>query len=139
MLILKRQESFCASHRLFNPQWSDEKNFEVYGKCSHKNGHGHNYGLEVCVKGEIDPSTGMIYSLSDLKALIQSQILDDVDHKHLNFDVPWLFGKVPTSEVLAQSIWERLESQLKQSSPTISLHSVTVFETAKNSVTKTQD
>ena len=136
MLILKRKESFCASHRLFNPAWSEEKNFEVYGKCAHKHGHGHNYQLEVCLKGEIDPHTGMVFSLSELKNIIQSEVLDDVDHKHLNFDVPWLAGKVPTSEVLAQCIWERLDLRLKSAGTNAFLYAVTVFETDKNSATK---
>ncbi len=136
MLILKRKESFCASHRLFNPQWSDEKNFQVYGKCAHKNGHGHNYQLEVCLTGHINPDSGMIFNLIDLKKMIDSEVLSDVDHKHLNFDVPWLQNKIPTTEVLVEEIWLRLQNKLANLSAEVFLHEITVWETEKNSVTK---
>ena len=137
MLTLKRIESFCASHRLFNPKWSDEKNFEVYGKCSHIHGHGHNYKLEVCVSGEIDEESGMIFNLQTLKEIIHSQIFIDVDHKHLNYDVPWLSGKIPTTEVLVSCIWDRLNQAILNLNTAVKLTSVTVWETEKNIVTKT--
>ncbi|MES2615988.1 MAG: 6-carboxytetrahydropterin synthase [Bdellovibrionota bacterium] len=136
MLILKRRESFCASHRLFNPSWSDEKNFQVYGKCAHVHGHGHNYKLEVGVAGEISSETGMVFNLQTLKDIISTQILCDVDHKHLNFDVPWLAGKIPTTEVLVEAIWQRLENYFTALNTQAKLYSVTVWETEKNVVTK---
>ena len=136
MLTLKRIESFCASHRLFNPNWSDEKNFQVYGKCAHIHGHGHNYKLEVCVTGEIDKETGMIFNLQNLKDVIKTQVLCDVDHKHLNFDVPWLDGKVPTTEVLVEAIWERLHTHFQSLKTSAKLSAVTIWETEKNIVTK---
>ena len=136
MITLKRIESFCASHRLFNPNWSDEKNFSVYGKCAHVHGHGHNYKLEVCVTGEIDKVTGMVFNLQLLKDIIKNQILVDVDHKHLNFDVPWLEGKVPTTEVLVDSIWDRLNEYFLTLNTDVKISSVTVWETEKNIVTK---
>jgi 6-pyruvoyltetrahydropterin/6-carboxytetrahydropterin synthase len=138
MLILRRRESFCASHRLFNPSWSDEKNKLVYGKCSHVHGHGHNYELEVGITAPLDPDTGMLFNIQDLKDIISSEILVDVDHKHLNYDVPWLEGKVPTTEVLVETIWQRLEAKFSSLHQNVLLYSVTVFETAKNSVTKTR-
>lgn len=136
MIIFKRRESFCASHRLFNPNWSDEENQKVYGKCAHVHGHGHNYELEVAIVGPVHPDTGMVFNLQDLKDIIHSEILSDVDHKHLNYDVSWLAGKIPTTEVLVCAIWDRLEAKLAQMNSTVVLHSVTVFETQKNSATK---
>lgn len=137
MLTLKRIETFCASHRLFNPAWSDEKNQEVFGKCSSPNGHGHNYKLEVSVYGKINPTTGMIFNLQELKEILRTQVLNDLDHKHLNFDVPWLQGKIPTTEVLVDAIWTRLSNAFFTLKTSAKLSSVTVWETEKNIVTKT--
>lgn len=138
MLILRRRESFCASHRLFNPKWNDEKNKLVYGKCAHIHGHGHNYELEVGITAPLDPDTGMLFNIQDLKDIIFSEVLLDVDHKHLNYDVPWLEGKIPTTEILVEAIWQRLEAKFSCLHKNVLLYSVTVFETAKNSVTKTR-
>ena len=137
MIFLTRKEHFCASHRLFNPNWSQEQNYKVFGKCSHVHGHGHNYVLEVSVSGQIDKDTGLIFNLVTLKELIQKYVLDDVDHKHLNFDVPWLANKIPTTEVLVDCIWQQLEKQMSDHGA--KLHRVTVWETDKNSATKTWD
>lgn len=140
MLILKRHFSFCASHRLFNPKFSDEKNKSIFGKCAGKNGHGHNYKLEVAVTGKTDPETGMLFNLQDLKDLVNEHIVNDVDHKHLNFDVPWLEGKIPTTEILVEAIWERLEGKINVTQQNnVKLYSVTVWETEKNIVTKICD
>jgi 6-pyruvoyltetrahydropterin/6-carboxytetrahydropterin synthase len=140
MLILKRHFSFCASHRLFNPNFSEEKNKSIFGKCAGKNGHGHNYKLEVAITGKTDAETGMLFNLQELKDLVNESIIQDVDHKHLNFDVSWLEGKIPTTEIFVESIWERLEEKLKlQQKNQIKLHSVTVWETEKNIVTKIRD
>lgn len=138
MLQLKRLESFCASHRLFNPNWSNEENYRVFGKCSHANGHGHNYKLEVCVQGEIDSETGMVFNLQTLKEIIQNNILEDVDHKHLNFDVPWLQGKIPTTEILVDAIWQRLNTVFHSLNTKAHLYSVTLWETEKNIATKSK-
>ncbi len=134
MLRLKRTETFAASHRLYNPKWSDEKNKDVFGKCSHPHGHGHNYKLEVCVCGPIHKDTGMIYNLSILKELIQDTILVHVDHRNLNIDVPWLKDKIPTTENLVEGIWEELENACQKNGAI--LHSITVWETEKNCVVK---
>lgn len=140
MLILKRMFSFCASHRLFNPNYSDEKNRMIFGKCSGKNGHGHNYKLEIAISGNIDPDTGMLFNLQTLKDLINVHIVNDLDHKHLNFDVPWLANKIPTTEVLVESIWERITTKLTENNIlNIYLESVTVWETENNIVTKTRN
>lgn len=140
MLILKRKFSFCASHRLYNPSFSEEKNKLIFGKCAGINGHGHNYNLEVAVTGELDKETGMLFNLQSLKDLVNEHIINDVDHKHLNFDVLWLVKKIPTTEVLVESIWERLDEKLQTySTKKVQLYSITVWETENNIVTKIRD
>lgn len=134
MLCLKRIENFSASHRLYHPEWSDEKNREIFGKCAHPNGHGHNYKLEVTICGVLNQETGMIFSLSILKKIIEDSILSCIDHKHLNFDVPWLSGKIPTTENLVEGIWCELEKECEKYGAV--LHKVTVWETEKNAVSK---
>jgi 6-pyruvoyltetrahydropterin/6-carboxytetrahydropterin synthase len=128
MVYLTRREHFCASHRLFNPNFSDEKNLAVYGKCAYPNGHGHNYDLEVSVVGEPDPETGMILDLKKLADIIDEEIIDKVDHKHLNFDIDFLHGVIPTAENLATVFWNILEPRIKAGK----LHAVRVYETPNN-------
>ncbi len=128
MVYLTRKEHFCASHRLFNPKFSDEKNLEIYGKCAFKNGHGHNYEIEVTVAGEPDPETGMILDLKKLSDIIEAEILLKVDHKHLNFDVDFLTGIIPTAENLAEVFWDILEPKITSGR----LYSIKVFETPNN-------
>jgi 6-pyruvoyltetrahydropterin/6-carboxytetrahydropterin synthase len=108
---ITKRVTFCAGHRLFNPQFSDEKNLIVFGECSNPNGHGHNYVLEVSVTGAVDPETSMIISLKDLKAVIDSEIVSRIDHKNLNLDVDFLRGLIPTTETLANKIWEILDAR----------------------------
>jgi 6-pyruvoyltetrahydropterin/6-carboxytetrahydropterin synthase len=140
MLILKRYFSFCTSHRLYNPKFSDEKNFLIYGKCAGIHGHGHNYKLEVAISGKVDPETSMVFNLDLLKDLVDKNIIEDVDHKHLNFDVSWLEGKIPTAEVFVDSIWERLNFAIKKyNTNDIKLYSITLWETEYDAVTKTRD
>lgn len=127
-VLVTRRETFTAGHRLHNPEWSDEKNFEVFGPCSYPGGHGHNYVLEVTVAGEPDARTGYVIDLSELSALVHKLVLDDVDHRNLNTEVDWLRGRNPTTEILASAIWDRLEPHL----PAGSLHRVRVRETEKN-------
>ena len=104
--------TFCAGHRLFNPKFSDDKNREIFGDCSNPHGHGHNYVLEVTVSGEIDPETGMIINLKQLKKVIEEEIIAKVDHKNLNMDVDFMHGIIPTTENFAQKIWEILDRKL---------------------------
>jgi len=128
MVYLTRKEHFCASHRLFNPQLSEEKNLALYGKCAYPNGHGHNYDLEVTIAGEPDAETGMILDLKKLSDVIESEILTKVDHKHLNMDVDFLRGVIPTAENLAKAFWKIMR-------PTIAagtLYSIRVYETPDN-------
>ena len=114
MVYITRREHFSAAHRLFLPENTDEANFEVFGKCSNPNWHGHNYILYVTVKGEVDPITGMIIHLRHVSKLIDDKILKKVDHKNLNLEVEFLAGKVPTSENVAIGIWNELADGIKK-------------------------
>ncbi len=129
MVYLTRRTSFSASHRLWSEQLSDEENLALYEKCANPNGHGHNYVLEVTVRGIPHPQTGMVLNLTELKDIINKQVVDWVDHKHLNHDVPWLEGCIPTTEVLVVKFWERLERAF----PWGLLYEVKLFETENNS------
>ncbi len=128
MVYVTRREIFSASHRLFNPGFSDKKNEEVFGKCSNPNGHGHNYILEVIVAGDIDPETGYVIDLKLLKEIIHENVLERVDHKNLNIDVDFMRGKIPTAENIAVGIWNVLESKI----PSGKLYSVKLYETENN-------
>jgi 6-pyruvoyltetrahydropterin/6-carboxytetrahydropterin synthase len=125
-VLVGRRESFNAAHQLFDPGLSDEENKRLFGKCA--NLHGHNYVLEVVVAGEVDQATGYVFDLKVLSKVMSTQVIRDVDHHNLNTDVPWLKGLVPTSENLAQAIWDRLCPEL----PPGLLRSVRVWETDKN-------
>jgi 6-pyruvoyltetrahydropterin/6-carboxytetrahydropterin synthase len=114
MVYITRREHFSAAHRLFLPGYSDEENFEIFGKCSNPNWHGHNYILFVTVKGAVDPDTGLIIHLRHVSKLIDDVILKKVDHKNLNLEVDFLAGKVPTSENVAIGIWNELEAGIRK-------------------------
>ncbi len=128
MISVTRKEQFNAAHRLFNPDLTDEENDALFGKCANASGHGHNYELEVTITGDLDPRTGYVMDLKTLSDIIHKAVLSDLDHRNLNTDVPWLAGKIPTAEVIADAIWERLEPHLGSA-----LSSVVVRETDKNS------
>lgn len=125
-----RRETFNAAHRLFKPEWSDEKNLETFGKCSNPNYHGHNYVLEVWIDGKIDPITGFVIDLRFLKNIIQNKIIERFDHRNLNLDCPEFKGINPTTENIAVVIWnilrENISDELK-----IEVH---IEETRKNKV-----
>jgi len=125
-VLVSRRESFNAAHQLFDPGLSDEENQRIFGKCA--NVHGHNYVLEVVVAGQIDSATGYVLDLKQLSDLISRRIIQDVDHRNLNTDVPWLEGQIPTAENLAVAFWERIRSEL----PEGLLRSVRLWETDKN-------
>lgn len=125
-VLVSRRESFNAAHQLRDPALSDEENQRLFGKCA--NLHGHNYVLEVAVAGEINQATGYVFDLKQLSDVICRRIIDDVDHRNLNTDVPWLLGRIPTAENLALTFWERIRSEL----PDGALRSVRVWETDKN-------
>jgi 6-pyruvoyltetrahydropterin/6-carboxytetrahydropterin synthase len=125
-----RRLHFSAGHRLHNPELSDAENHEIYGLCNNPGGHGHNYGLEVTVKGEVDPRTGYVVDLKRLKRVVEQEVLKDVDHANLNLDVAWMEGVIPTAENIAVQIWRRLEGEL----PRGALECVRVWETERNYV-----
>jgi 6-pyruvoyltetrahydropterin/6-carboxytetrahydropterin synthase len=125
-VLVSRRETFNAAHQLRDPRLSAAENRRLYGKCA--NLHGHNYLLEVVVAGEIDQATGYVLDLKELSDVISRSIIEDVDHRNLNTDVPWLEGLIPTAENLAVAFWERLRSEL----PAGSLRSLRLWETDKN-------
>ena len=129
MVYLTRRVTFSAAHRLWSNALSEAENIAIYDKCANPNGHGHNYVLEVTVRGTPDPHTGMVLNLVALKQAMHEQIIAWVDHKHLNYDVPWLEGCIPTTEVLTIKFWERLERSL----PAGLLYEVKLLETENNS------
>ena len=135
-VYVSRKIEFNAAHRLFNPLCSERENFEIYGKCSNSNGHGHNYLLEITLSGIVDQKTGFLFDLKELKNILEEEIIGRFDHKHLNHDVPELQDCVPTTEVLAVLIWDILEQRLQTTinNQELALHEVTIYETGKNSV-----
>jgi 6-pyruvoyltetrahydropterin/6-carboxytetrahydropterin synthase len=134
-VYVTRREVFSAGHTLFNPEFSEEKNREIFGKCSNPSGHGHNYVLEVTLRGEADPDTGFVFDLSELASVMRKQIIDDVDHRNLNVDVDWLRRLIPTTENLASAFWSRLDANL----PDGLLYSVRIGETEKNWAERRRD
>ena len=127
---VSRKEHFNAAHRLFNPDWSSEKNQEVFGKCNNPNFHGHNYELIVSVVGEPDPETGYVYDMKKLSDLIRAHVLDRFDHKNLNLDTEYFKSRNPTAENIAIVIWNILREKIES---TLDLK-VIVYETERNSV-----
>ncbi|MBI3004049.1 MAG: 6-carboxytetrahydropterin synthase [Ignavibacteriales bacterium] len=130
MVYVTRRETFSASHRLYNPKLTEEQNVELFDKCANPNGHGHNYVLEVTVVGNPEQDTGYVIDLKDLKQLVRSEIIQKVDHKHLNHDVDFLKGTIPTSENIARAFWEILQSKIRGAR----LFSIRLRETENNSV-----
>ena len=128
MVYLTRRATFSAAHRLWSDQLSEKENYAIYDKCANAHGHGHNYVLEVTVRGEIDTRTGMVMNLTEMKDIINEQVIDWVDHKHLNYDVAWLEGIIPTAEMLAIKFWERLVHKF----PPGLLYEVKLQETENN-------
>lgn len=125
MTYITRRATFSASHRLHVASLSDEDNRRIFRKCNSPNGHGHNYVLEVTVKGNIDPVTGLVMDFTDLKAAIKDTILDQVDHKYLNLDVPIFKDLNPTAENMAVVFWNWLDHVL----PAGMLHEIKLWET----------
>ncbi|GAB2966822.1 6-carboxytetrahydropterin synthase [Hymenobacter coalescens] len=134
MIYLSRQEHFNAAHKLYNPQWSEERNKEVFGPCANANWHGHNYDLIVTVKGQPDPETGFVVDLKALSVLIREHIVRHVDHKNLNLDVPFMAGKLASTENLAVAFWQILARELPGITATAQLHCIKIYETPRNFV-----
>ncbi|MFT7898601.1 6-carboxytetrahydropterin synthase [Tenacibaculum ascidiaceicola] len=130
-VTVHRKAHFNAAHRLFNPKWSDEKNYEVFGKCSNPNYHGHNYELIVSLTGEIDQETGYVYDLGKLKDLIKLKVEDALDHKNLNVEVEEFKDVNPTVENISVVIYNKLRVSIPEK---LDLE-VTLYETPRNYVT----
>jgi 6-pyruvoyltetrahydropterin/6-carboxytetrahydropterin synthase len=128
MLYLTRAEHFNAAHKLYNPHWSKERNEEVFGKCANENWHGHNYELFVTVSGEPDPDTGFLFDVKKLSEIIKDEVIEKLDHKNLNMDVPFLQDKICSTENLAIGIWQLLNPYLPAG---IRLHSIKLYETPR--------
>jgi 6-pyruvoyltetrahydropterin/6-carboxytetrahydropterin synthase len=126
MILLTRKAEFSASHYYWNEAWSAEENARVFGKCANRNGHGHNYTLEVTVAGEPDPVTGFVVDLKKLKDTIEREVLAAYDHRHLNLEVPEFRTAIPTTENIAVAVWRRLEGKIAGAK----LHRVRVYEMA---------
>ncbi len=125
MIYVTRRAEFSASHFYHNPELSPEENRRVFGKCNNPHGHGHNYTLEVTVAGRINPATGMVLDLKELKDLLYGEVLQLMDHKFLNEEVPVFRTKIPTTENIAMEIWKLLEPKLQFGK----LHRVRLYET----------
>ncbi len=131
MIYITRKEHFNAAHKLFNPDWSEEQNETVFGKCANKNWHGHNYELFVTVKGQINPETGFVVNLKELSTLIRRDVTDVLDHKNLNLDVAGM-PVMPSTENVAIFIWNILQGKIKDMGA--ALHCIKLYETESNYV-----
>jgi 6-pyruvoyltetrahydropterin/6-carboxytetrahydropterin synthase len=127
MVYLTRVEHFNAAHRLYNENWTEEKNCEVFGKCANKNWHGHNYELHVTIKGEPNPETGFIYNAKTLGDLIKNVVIEKVDHNNLNLDVDFMKGKFTSAENVAIGIWNEIKPHIDNSGA--QLHCIKLVET----------
>src|SRR5947209_2614352 len=125
MIYLTRKAEFSASHYYHNPELSPEENARLFGKCNNPHGHGHNYTLEVTVKGAVDARSGFVVDLKELKEIMNREVIDALDHRFLNKEVPEFRAQIPTTENVAIAIWQRLEPKLRVAR----LHRVRVYET----------
>lgn len=129
MILLTRRATFSASHYYWNPNWTDERNHAVFGRCANRNGHGHNYTLEVTVTGQISPVSGFVVDLKWLKDLIEREVMEVYDHRHLNLEVPEFASTIPTTENIAIAIWNRLAAPVATAGGA-TLSRIRVYETA---------
>ena len=128
VFYLTRKEHFNAAHKLFNPTWSKEKNEEVFGKCANENWHGHNFELFVTVKGEVNTDMGFVMDAKQLSKIIKDRVIEVLDHKNLNLDVPFMAGKLCSIENLTLEIWQQLSPYLPQG---VALHCIKLVETPR--------
>lgn len=133
-IYLSRKEHFNAAHKLYNPNWSEEKNVEMFGPCANANWHGHNFELTVTVKGDPDPETGFVVDLKKLSIVIRELVISKLDHKNLNLDVDFMLGKMASTETLAMEIWKILAPQIPTLSASAKLYKITLYETPRNFV-----
>ncbi len=132
LVYITRKETFAAAHKLNREDWSDEQNHAVFGKCANANWHGHNYTLYITVKGQPAPDTGFVVNLSELSEVVRRKIINQLDHKNLNLDVPFMVGKMTSTEVLAVAIWDELVHDIQKMG--CALHCIKVQETDNNHV-----
>jgi 6-pyruvoyltetrahydropterin/6-carboxytetrahydropterin synthase len=132
MIYLTRRERFCAAHRMFRSDWSDEKNNSVFGKCSNPNWHGHNYILWVTIKGEPSVENGFVLNMNTLKGIILTKVINKIDHKNINIEVDFMKGKIATTENLAIAIWNELKTGVEAEGA--QLHCIKIEETENNTV-----
>ena len=128
MVYITRKEHFNAAHKLNCLQWSDAQNEKEFGKCANPNWHGHNYELLVTVKGTPNPETGFLFDVKKLSSLIKQHVIDPLDHKNLNLDVPFMEGKLCSTEHLAIAIWEQLQPHIPKE---VQLHCIKLYETQR--------
>lgn len=128
MIYITRIEHFNAAHKLYNPAWSKETNEEVFGKCANENWHGHNFELHVTIAGLPDPNTGFVYDVKKLSGIIKEFVIDQLDHKNLNIEVPFMKDKICSIENLIMGIWHQLAPHLPEG---VKLHSLKLYETPR--------
>jgi 6-pyruvoyltetrahydropterin/6-carboxytetrahydropterin synthase len=130
MVYITKQVHFCAAHKLFNPGWSREKNNEVFGPCANENWHGHNFDLYITIKGIPDKDTGLVMNFKELKEIVNKEIIEKVDHKNLNIDVPFMKDQMTSCENLVIAFWKILEPLiLDRSDRQAELHKLKLYET----------
>jgi 6-pyruvoyltetrahydropterin/6-carboxytetrahydropterin synthase len=129
-IYITRRERFNAAHQLWNHNWSAEKNYAVFGKCSNPKWHGHNYELFVTVKGSVKQETGYLVDLKDLKTIINTKIIDKMDHKNINLEVDFMKNIMASTENICIAIWDQLENEIKKLGA--DLHCIKVVETENN-------
>lgn len=134
MIYVSRREHFNAAHKLYNPNWSQEKNEAVFGPCANEHWHGHNFEMIVTVKGKPDPDTGFVVDLKKLSTLIRERVIEKVDHKNLNLDVDFMQGKMASCEILIEEIWKILAPALQEITDRGVLHAIRLYETPNNYV-----
>ena len=131
-IYITRRETFNAAHKLSREEWSPEKNLEVFGKCSNHNWHGHNFQLFVTVKGIPNPETGFVINLKTLSKILKEKVIEEIDHKNLNLDVPFLKGIMASTENIAIAIWDLIEEDVRQNGG--ELAHIRIIETENNFV-----
>ncbi len=130
MVYLTKKMTFSASHRIYNPNLSEEENLKLFKKCSNKNGHGHNFVLEVTICGETNPLTGYLIDLKELKEIININVIDKLDHSNLNYDIDFFQNVIPTSENIALFVWQALENKI----PNAKLYKIKIAESETSAV-----
>ena len=131
IIYVTRKAHFNAAHKLCNPNWSEEKNYEVFGKCANPNWHGHNFDIFITLKGTVNPETGFVMDFKVLKEIIETHVIEPLDHKNLNLDVPFFKDLLPSVENIAIVIWDILTPHITSNAQ---LHKITVYETERNFV-----